>query len=289
VTNSVHASAVHLPVVPSARPYSYSRLRRFAQCPLSYKLHYVDRLPAASSDESDLGRVLHRTLEDLVRDHVRTGLEGPLDIAIASATYQRVWSESPLSDPAVFGEGLALVKRWVAREGIVDPQAVLGIEASKSPKRVADGKAGVARGRRSQVGWYAEDVTLYAISNLLQRQEGYRWAVGKHDKLLPGWEADWVVIGDVMGGDPIIAAPKERGTPIYWAMHGAGKWKPVRAAASLAQGAEALAEWLDVFRGEFGGNISDADFVPRPDAIKAIKSRVAKVVGAGAVSPWLPS
>jgi hypothetical protein len=33
------------------------------------------------------------------------------------------------------------------------------------------------------------------------------------------------------------------------------------------RGAEALAEWLDVFRGEFGGNISDADFVPRPDAI----------------------
>jgi len=138
-------------------------------------------------------------------------------------------------------------------------------------------------------GWYAEDVTLYAVSNLLERQEGYRWAVGKRDRLLPGWNADWVVIGDVMGGDPIIAAPKERGTPLYWAMHGAGNWKPVRAAPSLAQGAEALAVWLDVFRGEYGGNISDEDYVPRPDAIKAIKSRVAKVVGAGAVDTWLPS
>ncbi len=128
MTNSVHASAVHLPVVDSAHPYSYSRLHRFAQCPLSYKLHYVDRLPAASSVESELGRVLHRTLEDLVRDHVRTGGKGPLDGAIAAAIYQRRWSESRLSDPAVFGEGLALVKRWVAREGIVDPEAVLGIE-----------------------------------------------------------------------------------------------------------------------------------------------------------------
>lgn len=128
MANSVHASAVHLPVVPSARPYSYSRLRRFGQCPLSYKLHYVDRLPAGSSAESDLGRVLHRALEDLVRDHVRTGRKGPLDVAIAAASYQRLWSESRLSDPAVFGEGLALVKRWAAREGIVDPEAVLGIE-----------------------------------------------------------------------------------------------------------------------------------------------------------------
>jgi hypothetical protein len=137
--------------------------------------------------------------------------------------------------------------------------------------------------------WYAEDVTLYAVSSLLQRQEGYRWVVGKRDRLLPGWNADWVVIGDVLGGDPIIAAPKERGTPLYWAMHGTGKWKPVRAAPSLARGAEALAGWLDVFRGDYGGNISDEDYVPRPDAIKAIKSRVAKVVGAGAVGPWLPS
>jgi hypothetical protein len=102
-------------------------------------------------------------------------------------------------------------------------------------------------------GWYAEDVTVYAVSNLLPRQERYRWAVGKRDKLLPGRGPDWVVIGDVMGGDPIIAAPKERGTPVYWAMHGTGEWKPVRVAASLAQGAEALVAWLDVFRGTYGG------------------------------------
>ena len=38
-------------------------------------------------------------------------------------------------------------------------------------------------------GWYAEDVTLYAVSHLLQRQVGYRWAVGKHDRLLPGRSA----------------------------------------------------------------------------------------------------
>jgi hypothetical protein len=138
-------------------------------------------------------------------------------------------------------------------------------------------------------GWYADDLILNGVSNLLQRQEGYRWLVGKRDSVLPGWNPDWVVIGQVMGADPIIAAPKERGTPLYWAMHGAGKWKPVRAAPSLARGAEAIAEWLDVFRGKYGGNISDQNYVPRRDAIRAIKSRVGKIVGAGAVSPWLPS
>jgi hypothetical protein len=72
-------------------------------------------------------------------------------------------------------------------------------------------------------------------------------------------------------------------------MHGVGEWKRVRAAVSLAQGADTLAAWLDLYRGEYGGNISDADYVPRPDAVKAIKLRMAKIVGADAVSPWLPS
>ena len=132
-------------------------------------------------------------------------------------------------------------------------------------------------------------MTLYGLPDLLQRQDGYRWAVGKRDRFLPGWDPNWVVIGDVMGGEPIIAAPKEPGTPIYWAMHGVGEWKRVRAAVSLAQGADTLAAWLDLYRGEYGGNISDADYVPRPDAVKAIKLRMAKIVGADAVSPWLPS
>ena len=72
-------------------------------------------------------------------------------------------------------------------------------------------------------------------------------------------------------------------------MHGAGKWKPIQAAASLAQGAEALSAWLDIFHGKYGGQIKDADFVSRPEAVKAIRSRLEKIVGARAVAPWLPS
>jgi RecB family exonuclease len=130
VTNPVHASAscVHLPVVSSPETYTYSRLHRFAQCPLSYKLHYVDWLPPEPSPESELGVVLHSALEAVVRDHVDAGRTGPLDAARAAAEYQLAWSESDLSDPAAFAEGLDLVKRWVAREGVVVAADVLAVE-----------------------------------------------------------------------------------------------------------------------------------------------------------------
>jgi len=130
VTIPVHpsASAVHLPVVRPADATSYSRLQRFAQCPRAYRLHYVDRLLPEPSPESQLGLVLHETLESVVRDHVRAGRHAPLDAAAASAAYRRAWSDSALAGHAVFVEGLDLVKRWLAREGTVDARDVLAVE-----------------------------------------------------------------------------------------------------------------------------------------------------------------
>jgi RecB family exonuclease len=112
----------------SDSPYSYSKLRRFWQCPQRFKLHDVDRLAPESSPESDLGRVLHETLERVVRDHVRAGRNAPLDLARARAEYWLAWSDSELTDPAAFNDGLQIVRRWVEREGIVDAHRVLGVE-----------------------------------------------------------------------------------------------------------------------------------------------------------------
>ena len=133
MTHSVHApkSAVHLPVVPSPDAYgeySYSKLRRFAQCPRSYELQYVDWMPPAASPESELGVVLHQVLERLVRDHVRAGAARPLDAPRAAAEYRLAWCNSHLSDPGMFAEGLGLVGRWIAREGVVHPSEVLAVE-----------------------------------------------------------------------------------------------------------------------------------------------------------------
>ncbi len=145
-----------------------------------------------------------------------------------------------------------------------------------------------ALGSEVTIGWYTESLTLYAAADLVRRQEGYRWRAGSRDRVLSGWDPSWIAIGDVMGGDPIIAATGEPDTPLYWAMHGTGAWQPALAAPSVEVGARALAEWVEVFHGKYRGNVSGPDFVPRADAVRAIRSRVGRIVGK-AIAPWLPS
>jgi len=129
-TLSTNTSAVHPPPAAAvARDhYSYSRLHRFAQCPLSFRLHYLDHLPTEVGPEMRFGKVLHRVAEDLLREHVRANRTGPLDAGHASAAYRLAWADSGLTDHGLFAEGLGLVGCWITREGPVDHREVLGIE-----------------------------------------------------------------------------------------------------------------------------------------------------------------
>lgn len=50
--------------------YSYSKLLTFEQCPLKFKMKYIDRLtpPVTQSIEAFMGRMVHKTLEKLYQD-----------------------------------------------------------------------------------------------------------------------------------------------------------------------------------------------------------------------------
>jgi hypothetical protein len=110
-------------------PLSYgpARIARFARCPLSYRLHYLDRLPADVAPERDLLPVVARALDVTLRAHVDAHGTGPLDARRAADAFREAWATSDLHDHALFVEGLDLVARWVAREGAVDGARVLGI------------------------------------------------------------------------------------------------------------------------------------------------------------------
>jgi RecB family exonuclease len=129
LAHCTHSSDAHsLPVAQSADPASYSRLLRFAQCPLSYKLHYVDALAPELTPEARFGAVLRRTLAEIVREHIAGRRVGPLDRVLAGSHYQLAWIDSDLGAPALFAEGRDIVQRWVAREGVVDSRTVVGVE-----------------------------------------------------------------------------------------------------------------------------------------------------------------
>ena len=57
---------------------SYSRLSRFEQCPLSFKLHYIDKKQADPGVPLRFGKAVHAVLENLVREHMEEEREGPL-------------------------------------------------------------------------------------------------------------------------------------------------------------------------------------------------------------------
>ena len=109
-------------------PLSYSRIARWEQCPKSYALHYIDKVPEAPSAEQRFGTIVRQTLQRLLEEHVAAGKLAPLPVDRAIDLYQEQWTEDGLSPLHLFEEGEAMVREFVAREGLVDPRDVLAIE-----------------------------------------------------------------------------------------------------------------------------------------------------------------
>lgn len=107
---------------------SFSRLSRFEQCPLSFKLHYIDKLVAEPGVPLRFGKAIHSVLECLVREHMESELVAPLSEARAFQLWEDAWAAADLAGIDVFEEGLAILRSFVRRERELDHQSVLAIE-----------------------------------------------------------------------------------------------------------------------------------------------------------------
>lgn len=107
---------------------SYSRLSRFEQCPLSFKLHYIDGQQAEPGLPLRFGKAIHAVLEDLVRVHMDMERVSPLSVDHAIELWQREWVKQELVGVAVFEEGVDIIKRFVRDQGPLDHQDVLAVE-----------------------------------------------------------------------------------------------------------------------------------------------------------------
>ena len=114
--------------MPAQRvPYSHAHLHRYANCPRSFQLHYVDDLPAETNDAAKFGGLLHRACATALRDHVTGLCSGPIEPAQLVSAYRDAWIASELTDPARFEQGLELAKAWAVRQGWIDSCDILAI------------------------------------------------------------------------------------------------------------------------------------------------------------------
>lgn len=107
---------------------SYSRLSRFEQCPLSYKLHYIDKREAEPGLPLRFGKMVHAVLERLLQEAVDNEQTGPLSEERALEFYREAWEAEGLTGVDVFEAGLAILRSFVRDQGIIDPHDILAIE-----------------------------------------------------------------------------------------------------------------------------------------------------------------
>ena len=107
---------------------SFSRLTRFETCPLSYKLHYIDRKKSEPGLPLRFGKLVHSVVERLVREAVDDERSGPLAEDRAVAIYRDAWTAEGLVGVDVFQEGLDIVQRFVRDQGVLEHRDVLAVE-----------------------------------------------------------------------------------------------------------------------------------------------------------------
>ena len=107
---------------------SYSRLSRFETCPLSYRLHYIEKKQAEPGLPLRFGKTIHAVLERLIKEVVDDERTGPLSEERAVELYREAWGTERLTGMDVFAEGLAILRRFIAEQGVVDHRDVLAIE-----------------------------------------------------------------------------------------------------------------------------------------------------------------
>ncbi|WP_141593901.1 PD-(D/E)XK nuclease family protein [Myxococcus sp. AB056] len=107
---------------------SYSRLSRFEACPLSYRLHYLDKHTAQPGVPLSFGKALHAVLERLLQEVIDTEYAGPLSDERALQLYSKAWTAEGLSGLDLFHQGLGILQDFVRQQGRVDARDILAVE-----------------------------------------------------------------------------------------------------------------------------------------------------------------
>lgn len=124
----------------------------------------------------------------------------------------------------------------------------------------------------TELPWIVEDLYVYGLDELAERQTGYRTDASKGTPSA-GWDATQFVIAD-WAANPVTIG---QDGVIRYARHGMGAWTYTRIVADLPAFFVLLAAWLDYMRDKAGA-LYDENF-EIPDTIRAeIRSKVLVMV-----------
>ena len=175
-----------------------------------------------------------------------------------------------LTPDASIGEFVAALSRF----GVIVPPSPVGDGATRiaEPRidklRIDDRTLARLHARFNvwaiRFPWIVEELAFVPASEVADAQRGYDGS---------GWLSDWFVFARD-AGDPVFVDRRD-GT-VWTAVHGAGKWFPVRLAPSTDQFLLLAAAWIDALTAH-GGSPLDADFMPNPAFLRTMEERSARL------------
>jgi RecB family exonuclease len=107
---------------------SFSKLSRFEQCPLSYRLHYVEKHRPEPGLPLRFGSAIHAVIEELVREAVGDERTGPLSEDRALELLRKAWTAEGLVGVDIFDEALQILKNFIRVQGVLEHRDVLAVE-----------------------------------------------------------------------------------------------------------------------------------------------------------------
>jgi len=108
---------------------SNTALEQYIRCAYQYHQERHNKRKGEPGQSMLMGRVVHRTIDRLLKDHKERGEIDFLDIHKATTIYGEEWAvEAGLHDQSKFNIGLQQIHDLIENIGQIDPKAILGTE-----------------------------------------------------------------------------------------------------------------------------------------------------------------
>ena len=108
---------------------SNTAIEQYIRCPRQYHEERHKKNRGQPSQTMLSGRVVHRTIDKLLKNHKERGEADYLDIADANEIFAQEWSAEPgIFDKNLFTSGLQWISDMIDDLGVIDPAHILGTE-----------------------------------------------------------------------------------------------------------------------------------------------------------------